>query len=721
MPDIPDKNPEVQPSAADPVDLNKKAQDKRMQEIWPSQMDDKQLVDNRIRVFAEDARWREQCVGSDGFNQALKLYEPDGWSGLTVSSEHGTSAAGTQIPEVNHIRKAVDDAVSVSLSNTPKTRLVSSEPIPADTPDDVKLILQNNLQVTQETMNRLCDTKMSRQRYVSKRSKAELHAGIFGFGVLRIESDGVVDVRKSFQARELLAKQLGSWGPSDYALYEKLYCEVKIECEDSRDFFFMRGVRRHDADEMLRVSTIKKRNLHKLRALYPDQAKDITAGRSPYFVEPNDNDSNSNDDGEVVSVLTTWEIEVYPETRQIQNNDGQVMSSVSFDNARLIKTIIAGRALLYKEVWDGSNKPIALPFVVRYILESEKHPYGYPLTRQLQVLQKFINAMYTLIYQQGANSISPTSFAILTKLLSKHDDPQVMYEKLRRGEPIFFEGNEDTERITDIIQPVSYASGGMNSGIGDILGMAIQNFQSLSMMPDAGAVGRAESGSAKRTEIAVADRGKTRIIDLNADAEEAAKYLMYQWIRATHKGEKLPVTIKQSDGAPDESVLLNQPDMKPLPIRDDRGRPVVNPFFTSPDNPEGYAFTPVIFERNSVMTDLHAEAEGRGVLPLNWESRIVALTSLLQSGILQSAKTARDLGLPDEIIARDDFNAQREKAAYEQNMQMLTQMGLSPNVIPQLANGGGGGGNNAQAQLAQVAGSQTMMDTTGIPPSTYVG
>jgi hypothetical protein len=639
-----------------------------------STLEGRDLVRNREVVFQEDAQARTRAVGPRAYEDALDLYESQG------------TTRPDGMPEMNMTREAVDDAVSVSVANDPKAHLTQTEIIDPSLSEEERAIRFDALLRSEKTNNRLAQTHLRRNQYPDLRSKALKQAGIFGMGALLYDIDEGVDTMRLYKARQLAQKDLAQWNEADFANYKLLRKNITIRHVDTRDVFFQRGVKSYYSEEMRRVSVLEKRSVKEMRLLYPGH--DIKPGKHPYYIEADE----GNPKHDTVGVLTTWEIEVVPITK------GYGDSEVHFNDYRMVRTTIAGGVLLEKKVWNSVQGPLCLPIVPYYLMESENHPYGYSLARALRLMQNFINSMYSLVYQQGLNSISPQSFAYMISKLGASDSPEEMARKMREGLPIAFEGGPDVQDIREVLQPLNYLNAGTtNPAHVELIRYAEHHFKRMSMAPDREAVAKAESGTAKRTEIAVADRTKTPMIDLQARSEEKALETLYEFIRCTHR-DKMAVPIRSQNGS-SETVVLNEPKSDYIPVNDDlTGEPATHEAFIDEANPNGYVFEEVSYTDHSTQIEMHAEAEGRGILPVAWEARIIALSSLVQNGFIRP-KTARDLGLPEEIAARDDMNAQAEmemqQALMEQQAAMMQQ-----------------GTGDATQQMGQQSAFQNMTDFT---------
>lgn len=629
-----------------------------------TELSEADLVKDRKMRFNEDARWRQSCIGPGGYEEMLRWYEATGES---------VSADG--IPEMSDdIRAAINDSVAVAVANVPKARLKPVDPIPVDLQKEIRDILVANQQESANVINRHVDTILSRNHFSDIRAHCVRQAGVYGSGNVLIELDRSVDTRKSIASRKLARKILDGqeFTDEDWALYYTLYYDIGVEALDTPDVFWKRGVKKALSPEMTRVSIVRKADVEAVRIQFNND--NIKPGLPPYYV---DTSERPNDTGTTVGVLTTWEIVPRP-IRFEQGPEGNPTALLGISDSVLVKTVIAGDVLLDRIVYNGDELgPLCLPVTPYYLWESEKHPYGASIVRSLKSLQKLINALYLQIYQQGVKAAAPQTFFAHMGALGASDSIEEWETKLTQGGIIPVELNDGIEDIRQVIVPASsFADSGLSSAWLQMVSMAEAKMKERSSAPDREAISRARTGTGKRQEIAVADRAKAPMIDLLSRSEESVKEKVFENVRVFHNKERMRVPISSKNSF--ETVELNVPrrDFVAIPLNHPvDGMPLQHPNFVQPGNEQGYVYQEeyVEYMQNSVDMDMIAQSESRGPLPPTMEARMALLFSMVQSGVIKSARTMRDLVLADELKEIDDANYAADMQ--EQMLLMAQQMG----------------------------------------------
>lgn len=639
-----------------------------------SELDDEELARNRQTAFNEDALWREQCLGGDGsYYDHERLYESIG----EVSNEGG-------FPEINRIREPVDDAISLAILNAPKSKLEASEVIDPNLPRPLRKIRELAIERSAIANDRHISTLMSRDGFEMLREAAITQAGIFGVGYTGIWIDDAVDTRKNYHARRLAATPMSQWTDEDRRIYDQIEKTPRSWQPDVRNVFWMRGVRDAFSDEMLRVHYLELKDLGALKRAYPELSDKIRPGIPPYYVRTT---PHTNETTRQVGVLTTWELEPVPKIHQrvdvLEDGTERVIEQRPFSDYQMVMTKLAGDVLLEKKVWTSDEGPLCLPIIPWYIFKSQKHPYGYPLTLALKLVQNFINSLYAGTFEQVRQSVSPQAIAIMLGKLGASDTIEEIEEKLISGGVVPFEGNE-TDDIREAIMPLSHLSSGVNPAIATMIQMAEQQLQRVGQGIDRAAIRSKDSGVGVRSAIAAADRNKAPMTGLISKSQKVHHERLYEFHRYCYR-DRMPVAVRRNDGSY-ETIVLNDPRRVQVPIPDPNNpaQQARNPYFAGPGNPEGRAFFPYEFKDNDTQIDMMARTEGEGMLPIDWQARLVALSALVQDGTIHPL-TKRELALPDEIAVIDDEHrrqeAERQRAEQEAEamrnarIQMALMMG----------------------------------------------
>lgn len=626
-------------------------------------VEDGDLVNRARRLFFDDARWRDQCVGgSNGYQQMIRDYE-----------SLGESTDGSDIPSLPQIREPINDAISLAAGSNNKTRLIPVETIdPKMSPERIKFV-KAMMHRSADVLDRHVNTILAANQWADIRNSVLHAAGVLGSGCVYVGVRHQVDTRTAYKARVLMEKEVEMWDEKDYLLFNKLYHDVELRQVDTRDVFWQQGVTSSFDQDMMRVSIHEKKSVGELRAQYPD--KQIMPGYGTYYLD--EYEPHETHTGNTVGVVTMWQLEARSEVKVLgdPNNPEARIPFTVFD---LVEVKLAGRTVLHKRIYNGLNGPLRLPIVPYYIIESLNHPYGYSMTRALKVTSDYINSLYSLMFEQARKAVSPQSFAIMTSKLAMTDNLEEIVDKLRDGDVVELEANEDVDDIRQIMQSTGQLQSQLNQAPMQAIQMAESLMKRHAANPDRDAIAAASSGRAKETEIAIADRSKTPVQDLVARSDEAIKDLVYENVRV-FQNSSFPTTIKAPDGS-FGTVMLNEQKRALLPVNHPfTGEPITDPSYVTPVNPMGFVYDPFDYIDNNTQLEMRAQAEGRGDIPITWRARLAMFSQLIASGALKSARTARDYILPDEIAARDDANFQedmQEQLAMQQQEQQL--LGAEP-------------------------------------------
>ena len=659
---------------------------------WISELDDEQKIVQRVQhQFYQDAQWRDRCMGGrNAYREMARLYE----------NTSGKNPIDPDLPDLTRIRESVEDLVSVAMTNDPKAHLRQNEPIDLDLKPEVRQFLLDQYIEAERNINSYVNTIFAQNQYNDIRSDCLRQSGIFGMGCVHWYLDENVSSAKNFKVRRLVGKPVPEWTDEDWKVYNRAKDSICAKHIDTRDVFWQQGIRSAFSDEMSRVHILAKKSRKEMQALHPD--KTIRSCRPPYYVRVQ---PEASDQAETVGVLTTYQFETVDVIKEVGPEDNPTQR-VAIRVERMVKTVIAGGELLERKIWSPEEEyedgPLRLPVVPYYLFESIDHPYGFPLTKALKAVQEFLNRLHLLIFQQGMKSVSPQSLGIIANKLAADDDPTEIVRKLREGLPILF-NSPDVQNINEIVQPIQNLASSVNPALLQMTRMAEDHFQKVSMAPNREAIARAESGTAKRTEIAAADRAKTPMIESTSKSEERSKDVCFEFLRS-YRSEPHEASVRREAGNR-ETVGFNQDAVGFLPVDDPMtGLPVQNEAYESEVNPEGFAFDPVEYKENSLDIEMVAEAEGRGDLPLTFEGRMVTVASMLQNGLI-ALETGREIALPEAIKARDDQNRQREA---EQQMEAMMMQEMDGAMGQEMT--AGMPEDAATQELAQEGTGQTMAD-----------
>jgi hypothetical protein len=625
---------------------------------YPSELDGKQLVQNRLDMVRRDVEWRHRFVD---FDKCAKLYENT--SGTNIKEG---------IPRVNLIRRAVEDYISVALSNIPKAQLVHVKNYSQITNPLEKAIIEEVRHDAEETINNFVRTVLLDNEYDDISEHAIRQAAIFGVGYLMAEIDSSLDTRFSFELRELLGKNRNDWTEDDAKKYEVLSKRIAVSHVDSRDVYWQYGRRKIDKDT-LRVSIVERADVQVLRDIYDNE--DIRPGAYPYYI----NEDRTNE-GDIAAIITTWEIEpVYTE----KNITGGAKAYAR--DWQLVKTVIVGGQLVEKTVTDSSDGPLSLPLIPFYLRESEHHQYGFSIPMMLEVSEEFINLMRVMIYKSAKNAVSPQGVIISGGKLTPKDLQKVNHV-IFNGGAAALEGNEDGPLdIRNVVMPLSFNQSSLSSAAVEAMSNEERVFQIQSQTLDETALARAESGMAKRTQILANDRPKTISLGLISRSVEHLFDRIYELIRIYYR-EEVSITL-EIPGEGRQEVPLNRPMQDYIPAMDEEGNMFASYEYVNEDNPMGIAPQEINYKINDTTLSMIAQADGRGSLPVDPYARFNILYTYLQTGAIE-LETFRELSLDEEIKMRDDKNrelrAQREMEQLQQMQQQMQQQqmgGVDPSAF----------------------------------------
>lgn len=634
---------------------------------WPSELEGDDLVKNRLEMIERDIDYRERHVD---FERAADLFERD------------TGEREDNLPEVNFVRRAVEDYIAIAIQNVPEARLDATKQLESIQNPFEREFRARIFEETEETINAFIKTVLQENDYNDEVGRAIRQSAIYGIGYLLTNVNRSADVRNDFRLRQLIyEKPLTEWTEKDAKLYNRLTKRLNVEHIDSRDVYWQYGQRRLD-DETRRVSIIERADTEYLRQYYNNE--NIMPGRFPSYINEDPNFQGDIDEEDITAVITTWEYEPEHVTKTASYLDAEY--SAYGRGGQMVMTKIAGGELIRKEVNNPVEGQINLPIIPFYLRESEEHPYGFSLPLMLEISQEFINLMRAIIYKSAKNSVSPQGVLVNISNLAP-DDVKKVNRVLSEG------GAADIElgtsrSVQDTIMPLSYNQSQLSGAAVEAMSNEERVFQVQSQSLDESAIARAESGQAKRAQIMADDRPKTISISLLSESVENVWENLHELTQVHYRDEVKVEVDNQDQGR--RQVPLNRQGRATVPMA--RGDQMFLRESNVTDENPGFVPEQVDFTRNDVTLPMKAKAEGRSSLPVDKQARMQMLMTPLELGVI-TPETFRELVLDEEIKAIDDRNRQRQ----DQVDQMVQQ---AQNQTRNIQNPGNAQ-ENARQQIAQ--------------------
>lgn len=659
----------------------------------------------QLSIFNDDYNWRRRWVN---FETCRQLYE---------AKTGDTSEDG--IPRRNLIRRAVNDHHAVAIQNIPGVRMVAD--MSRYFLEDVlrRSVLREVQRITESSLNQYVKDTLKKADAANARDRAVKHAAIFGVGYLLVDVDQSADTRLSADLRFLMNKPIfdefdeegnlvrEGWNEQDAALYKILTKRISVKHIRSENVVWQEGITEVN-DKMLRVHYTERFSTAAIRKLYNNEniLPTTTLPTQVYDEQPDDAEPHN-----TTAVLTTYELVPYSLTKTAVDFNDDPIVEVRATDWFLVKTVIAGSQLLEKKVYSttegpvGEKSSIKLPIIPYYLQESENHPYGYALPLQLETSEEFINRMYFIMYKAAKKAVANQGVIINAQALGK-DDIQRINTVLDEGGVVPIRGMPGQEQTLDlrkVVQPLNYVQSQLPAAMIEATRAEEGAFQMQTAAVDEAALARARSGAGKRAQLAAGDRPKTASINLLGRGQQRLYEIVYDQIQNHHTDfVAVPVDVP---GTGRTLVVLNEPYERVLPVFDQAGNPVTDSDFEEPGNEAGLVLTPFRTVINSVATSMHAVPETRADLPHDMLSRFQLLAAM-QSSMMISPRTARDLTLSDELRAIDDANREIDLEELRQQQQeqaqlqaQLAQAGMLPGqetggegaAIPELEQAGAAG------------------------------
>ena len=634
-----------------------------------------QQILSRIKL---DYSWRNQWLSNSGSKNKEGYGDPTAFDRAAELYESWTSGNEDDptIPRVNMIHKAVEDFLSVAITNIPKTKMRADKFIGLDVPDWEKDIRREIIMQAEEVMNAYMNSIKNGNRYQDLKQRAVTHAAIFGVGYIYTEVDKSLDTRNDYIIRDLMNKE-EELTSEELDILDIKSNNICLKVIDPRDVFWRHSIRDVYDEGMLRVSLIEYMDTETLREMYADSEfadpRDIKPGNLHHFFEGYyRKGSIENIQSKTTPVITTYELELVPMERIVTTEEGE--ETIDYDEWRMHKVVVVGNQTVEYESWTSEEGPLSLPITPIYLRKSVNHPYGWSLPLMLEKSEEYINAISTIIFKSARKAVSNQGVVIATPNLGD-DDLEEIENVLEEGGIARITGNttQGPIDIRDMVMPLNYTSAPINPVLIQAQQMQAKMFSGQSQEVDSGAVGAARSGSAKRAQIAISDRPKTISIATMSEGVEMVDRKLYELIRTFHN-KQIVVMIDTPDGSKEQATLNETYEKNIL---------VMDPEFESADNPLGFKIVPFEAVLNSTLINMNPISEGRSELPLDMVSRFQLGIALVQSQII-TPDTLREFTLTDEMKAYDDRVRARMKLdqAKEMFKQVEAQQQSGFNAVP---------------------------------------
>lgn len=633
---------------------------------YPSDIPIEELSQFIIEQIEYDIAFRN---AQTDFDKSLDLYE---------KKSGDTDQDG--IPQENRVRRAVEDYLSVAIMNIPKASLRPIKDLYSYEnmmERDLKTMVYD---LTEKTINCYVNTILLESQYNDLLQTSLSDSAVFGVGYLKVDIDERANLRFDYELRDLLLKARNNeWTPEDAKRFKFLTKKIKVSWVDSRKVYWQHTVIRADDEQMQRVSIVDIYTTQSLKRKwsnnpYSDE-DDIKAGEWPNFVRPRkiEEQATGTPEGEEVSAeVTTYWLEPYELKEKLtffnELGDEEEIEIPQVEAYRLVKTVLAGGALVYHEVMDfdeavGRHLPI-VPF---YLRESKNHPYGFSIPLMLELSQTFINLMRAIMFKSAKKAVSNQGVIVAIPEMGVGDEAEIDRILEEGGvAKLRFNNIQGPTDIRNMVMPVNYVQSPIQPSVLQAWQMEANTFDQQAQTLNLDAVASARSGSAKRAQAQVNDRPKTISVSLLSRAIENVYDLIYEYIRTHHK-DRAKINIRL-DGGARETVYLNDPYSMKIPYMDANGQ-----LFPDPFNPEEPFMMETSFKLNDTGLIFIAESEGRGDIPLDPIQRLQYATLLKQNQFI-TPSFARDIVLNADMMAKDDMYKEKEKKEQMEQMQQMMQL-----------------------------------------------
>lgn len=630
-----------------------------------------------------------QTMGSDALDRAADLFEA--WTGENIDDP--------QIPRVNLIHKAVEDFLSVALTNIPKAQMKAHRFIGTKIPEWERPIRMEVIHQTEIVLNAFIRSILEENNYNDLIQRTVTHAAIFGVGYVYTGIDTSLDVRESYMLRDLLNKE-EDLTVEELSLLNMLTNRIFVKTIDPRDVYWRHSVRDVTDDSMLRVSVVEHMDTETLREMYGSSKylgspNDIRPGNLPYYIRTMDQNyiTMSTNTDSTTSVVTMYELEMVEMERVVEDDSGNEIT-FPYTDWMMHKVVLAGDQLVDYETWDSSEGPLRLPIIPVYLRKSVNHPYGWSLPLMLEKSEEYINAVQTIMFKSALRAVSNQGVVVAIPNLGDEDLAELEHV-LEEGGVARITGNtsQGPINIREMVMPINYVGAPINPVLTQAMQIQMNMFSTQSQEVDSGAIGAARSGTQVRAQIAVADRPKTISINAMSQGIEEIHDNIYELVRTFYKDEiVVSVTVP---GGGKEQVALNEVYERDIVVMDKKEESETNPLGLKIEK-----FSAVL---NSTNVGMNAITDGRNELPMDIMSRFQLGIALVQAQAIQP-ETLREfvLGSNEELKNLDDMIVlQKKQEQLEQQYAMLQQ-------AQQIAQ------NQQIQQGGQLGGTQ-------LPPDAFVG
>jgi hypothetical protein len=623
-------------------------------------------------------------LGSDSLDRAAELFEA--WTGENIRDP--------EIPRVNLIHKAVEDFLSVALTNIPKAQLKATRFIGTKVPEWERPIRLEVIHQTELVLNAYIRSILDDNNYNDLIQRAVTHAAIFGVGYMMTGVDTSLDERENYMIRDILNKE-DNLTAEDLELLNMLTNRLFVKVIDPRDVYWRHSVRDVKDDSMLRVSIVEHMDTESLREIWGDSKflsnpMNIKPGSFPYFIRKMDNNylTMANNTDSTTAVVTMYELEPMSMERLVEDENGNELR-FPYTGWMMHKVIIAGGELVDYESWDSSEGPLRLPIVPIYLRKSVNHPYGWSLPLMLEKSEEYINAVQTIMFRSALRAVSSQGVVVAIPNLGDADLAELEHV-LEEGGVARITGNtsQGPINIREMVMPINYVNAPINPVLTQAMQIQMNMFSSQSQEVDAGAIGAARSGTQVRAQIAVADRPKTISINVMSEGIEEIHDNLYELIRTFYK-DQIIVSVSIPGGGK-EQVGLNEPYERDVVIMDPKSE--------SPQNPLGLKIEKFSTTLNATNVTMNAKTDGRSDLPMDVVSRFQLGIALVQAGAIQP-ETLREFALSanEDLKNLDDMIVLQKKQEQLEQQYAALQQAQAMAQSQQIQQGGALGGTQIPA------------------------
>lgn len=667
------------------------------------------LVENRLKEVRRDRDHRDEVLrveypsnprrSKDRFVEDLFLYE----------QSEGQDGKGR--PIWNNIHKAVGNYHAYALNGVPKCQVrTQGREFEGPWHPDVAAFYKREAEATAARISKVVADDLVRNQWPDIQDRVLKDAAVLGVGYVVFSDDEALDVGDPRVARLLSGGADATRSASRRAALERLKAETRMAWCDPRSVYWQAGVPNASdiahGQKMRRVSVVNHLQTEPLRLeTGRSEIESGAAGFTEYPATGRGARSSRTASGRVptTAVVETWEVVEWEEDVEVTETlvgpgDLPVVHVRRHRQHRsvLVKTVLAGNTLLSVRTWTDQEREVALPVVPAYLEEAADHPYGKSLTRRLALVQRYVNELRVLLFEQGSRVFSNQSVAIDANKLGSRDDAAEIVKAIRQGEPFVVHGNQDADDaiagkhvLSDVFfAPASATPSGLNAETLQLLRMELETFNSMSEMASSEELLRARTGLGKQKAMDAADRAKISMLSLLA-----------RFVEAVHErcaGNWRRVSGPQVVFAGEDYVRLNEPVRERVPRLDEFGEPRPNPLYDPemaaivaeyPDLAasaprellEPYLMAEVEGRFGDTSAPVYATSDSRSFLPSDPVLKLQMLSAMAEQGMeLLLPETIRDEVIPEGLRAKDDkYRERRARLEAEFQARALQQGGLA--------------------------------------------